>query len=297
MTVPQTSAVSFSGPTLAFLSLRLWLGLRALIAGVEKFSARVTIQEPLLGADGAPDPSGAIVEIEKKVYGLSHYHALPDTLTTIGQSAFGYCSSLTSVTIPASVIVISSNAFRDATKLKTVYFLGDAPAAGANVFTNTAAAATAYYRAASSGWNSSFAGLPTATFAVPPDAPTGLVAVSGSSQVALSWVQPTYDGGAAITNYLIQYSTTGGDPWTPVTRAASAATTAIQACPSAVRRPTRMPGVAAGSSTFTSRSGPLRKPKASASSINSRSTPRIAPCAAKKTIQNTPMEMMNTAAA
>jgi thiosulfate dehydrogenase [quinone] large subunit len=82
MTVPQTSAVSFSGPTLAFLSLRLWLGLRALIAGVEKFSARVTIQEPLLGADGAPDPSGAIVEIEKKVYGLSHYHALPDTLTT-----------------------------------------------------------------------------------------------------------------------------------------------------------------------------------------------------------------------
>ncbi len=82
MTTPQTSQLCFSGRTLGFLCLRLWLGLRALMAGVEKFSARVTIQEPLLGADGAPDPSGAIVEIEKKVYGLSHYHAVPDSLAT-----------------------------------------------------------------------------------------------------------------------------------------------------------------------------------------------------------------------
>ena len=35
----------------------------------------------------------------------------------------------------------------------------------------------------------------------------------------------------------------------PLTPESSAATTAIHACPSAVRRPTRMPGVAAGSST------------------------------------------------
>ncbi len=72
----------FNGRTLAFLSLRLWLGLRALITGVEKFSARITIQEPLLGADGKADPSGAIIEIERKVYGLSHYNALPDSLRT-----------------------------------------------------------------------------------------------------------------------------------------------------------------------------------------------------------------------
>jgi thiosulfate dehydrogenase [quinone] large subunit len=81
--MPNTTApTGLSGRTLAFLSLRLWLGLRALIAGVEKFSARISVQEPLLGADGAPDPSGAIVEIERKVYGFSHYSAVPDSLRT-----------------------------------------------------------------------------------------------------------------------------------------------------------------------------------------------------------------------
>ena len=82
----------------------------------------------------------------------------------------------------------------------------------------------------------------------------------------------------------------------PGTPKISAATTAIQAWPSAVRRPTRMPGMAAGSRILNRRSGAERKPKASATSIRSRSTARIAPCAAKNTIQNTPMAMMNTAA-
>ena len=57
-----------------------------------------------------------------------------------------------------------------------------------------------------------------------------------------------------------------------------------------------MPGVAAGSITFTSRSGALAKPNAFATSTRSRSTERIAPWVAKYTIQNTPIEMMNTAA-
>lgn len=78
---PSTPSCN-SGRTLAFLTLRLWLGLRAVVAGVEKFSTRISIQEPLLGADGKPDPSGAIVEIERKVYGLKHYNALPDSLRT-----------------------------------------------------------------------------------------------------------------------------------------------------------------------------------------------------------------------
>ncbi|MFT3953037.1 MAG: hypothetical protein QM722_00940 [Piscinibacter sp.] len=67
----------------------------------------------------------------------------------------------------------------------------------------------------------------------------------------------------------------------PATPKISAATTAIQAWPMAVRTPTRRPGVAAGSSTLISRSGPERKPKASATSIRSRSTVEIAPWAAK----------------
>ncbi|PTX99757.1 hypothetical protein DB346_18235 [Verrucomicrobia bacterium LW23] len=65
---------------LAFLVLRGWLGIRALLAGIEKFSAKVMVQTPLLNADGTPDASGAIVEIQSKVYGISHYQALPASL-------------------------------------------------------------------------------------------------------------------------------------------------------------------------------------------------------------------------
>jgi len=79
---PSTTVFGLTGGNLAFLTLRLWLGGRALLTGLEKYSAKITIQEPLLDAAGAPDSSGAMVEIEKKVYGLSHYHAIPDSLQT-----------------------------------------------------------------------------------------------------------------------------------------------------------------------------------------------------------------------
>lgn len=73
---------STSSETLAFLTLRLWLGARALVAGIEKFAGTVTVQKPLLDADGNPDMSGAMVEVEQKVYSFSHYRAIPDSLET-----------------------------------------------------------------------------------------------------------------------------------------------------------------------------------------------------------------------
>jgi thiosulfate dehydrogenase [quinone] large subunit len=76
------SATESTGATWAFLCLRLWLGVRTLLAGAEKFSEKITVQEPLRDASGAADPSGAIVEIQKKVYGFSHYHAVPESLQT-----------------------------------------------------------------------------------------------------------------------------------------------------------------------------------------------------------------------
>jgi len=66
--------------TYAFWTLRLWLGLRALIAGLEKFSGTITLQQPLLDANGTPDSSGAVVEVEQKVYGFAHYQAIPESL-------------------------------------------------------------------------------------------------------------------------------------------------------------------------------------------------------------------------
>ena len=79
----STNTPSTPSETSAFLLLRLWLGLRALVAGIEKFGGEVTVQQPLMDADGkTPDPSGAMIEIEQKVYGFSHYQAVPDTLKT-----------------------------------------------------------------------------------------------------------------------------------------------------------------------------------------------------------------------
>jgi thiosulfate dehydrogenase [quinone] large subunit len=79
---PATTVCGLSGASLAFITLRAWLGARALVTGLEKFSAKSTVQEPLLDATGQPDMSGAMVEIEKKIYGLSHYHAVPESLQT-----------------------------------------------------------------------------------------------------------------------------------------------------------------------------------------------------------------------
>jgi thiosulfate dehydrogenase [quinone] large subunit len=68
------------GPTYGFLVLRAWLGLRALVTGIEKFADVRTVQEPLLDAAGNPDSSGAIVEVQHKFYSLGSYHAIPDSL-------------------------------------------------------------------------------------------------------------------------------------------------------------------------------------------------------------------------
>ena len=55
-----------------------------------------------------------------------------------------------------------------------------------------------------------------------PLAPTGLTAIPGAGQVALSWTAP-FNGLVAITDYLIE-SSTDGVTWTPVSHSASTAT-------------------------------------------------------------------------
>lgn len=67
--------------TLAFLVLRGWLALRAILTGIEKFSAYQTIQKPLIDpVTGMEDPSGAMLDVKMKVYSLTNYAGIPDSL-------------------------------------------------------------------------------------------------------------------------------------------------------------------------------------------------------------------------
>lgn len=85
-----------------------------------------------------------------------------NNLTNIGDSAFWFCSSLTNITIPRSVLRIGAHAFESCAGLEGVYFQGNAPSAGPPsevVFANDNKPA-AYYLPGTSGWGSTFAGVP-----------------------------------------------------------------------------------------------------------------------------------------
>jgi hypothetical protein len=87
---------------------------------------------------------------------------IPDSVTSIGDAAFVYCSRLTSVTIPNSVTSIGSYAFSGCPILNVVYFQGNAPGPGndSSVFSGDNNA-TAYYLPGTTGWGPTFDGIPT----------------------------------------------------------------------------------------------------------------------------------------
>jgi len=62
-----------------------------------------------------------------------------------------------------------------------------------------------------------------------PDSPMFALAgfaTAGNEQVAIEWTAPASNGGAPITDYVVQFSSNGGSTWTTFSRAASTATTA-----------------------------------------------------------------------
>ena len=84
---------------------------------------------------------------------------IPDSVTSIGFEAFLQCYGLTNVTIPGSVASFDDYAFMSCYNLTSVYFLGNAPASGYSMFAGDPT--TVYYLPGTSGWSSTFGGVPT----------------------------------------------------------------------------------------------------------------------------------------
>lgn len=67
--------------TFAFLALRLWLGVRALFVGIQKYAAYRSVATPLLDpATGQPDASGVMVNVNVKSYAWANYAGIPTAL-------------------------------------------------------------------------------------------------------------------------------------------------------------------------------------------------------------------------
>ena len=67
--------------------------------------------------------------------------------------------------------------------------------------------------------------LAVAALSAPPS-PTGLVAVPGDARVTLTWAAPSSNGGAAISDYVVQVSSNNGATWRPFADGVSTATAA-----------------------------------------------------------------------
>jgi thiosulfate dehydrogenase [quinone] large subunit len=66
------------GPGMAFVVLRLWLGVRALLAGIEKFGIYQPVAMPVIDpTTGQPDASGVMINVNVKHYALANYAGVP----------------------------------------------------------------------------------------------------------------------------------------------------------------------------------------------------------------------------
>ena len=89
---------------------------------------------------------------------------IPSSVTSIGGSAFIGCWGLSKVIIPKAVTTIGSSAFSGCFGLTQIYFAGNAPTPDTDltVFNYSTSALVAYYLPGTTGWKSTFDGVPTA---------------------------------------------------------------------------------------------------------------------------------------
>ncbi len=93
-------------------------------------------------------------------------YTIPASVTSIGVLAFYGSGPLASVTLPAGVTNLGLEAFTLCPNLEALYFQGNAPAADSSVFYGENYV-TVDYLPGTIGWGSTFAGRPTAPWALP----------------------------------------------------------------------------------------------------------------------------------
>jgi hypothetical protein len=152
--------------------------------------------------------------------GTNGSYTIPNTVTNIGDWAFDDCTNLTGITIPSSVISFGQYSFADSGLISiiipasvtsignhafdvssvtppndmiSIIFNGNAPSIGTNVFSGQNIA-TVYYYAGTTGWSSTFGGLPTKELGIQS-------AKLANGQFMLTW--------SAVSNgvYQLQYKT------------------------------------------------------------------------------------------
>jgi hypothetical protein len=129
------------------------------------------VNSAYISVDGVLFDQSQTMLIQYPVAQTGTSYTIPDSVFSIGDSAFSGCSSLTRVTIPSSVTNIGDSAFAGCSSLTSVSFQGNAPSFGTNVFdywsqwwrwlSQVWDPATVYYLPGTTGWSTNFAGVPT----------------------------------------------------------------------------------------------------------------------------------------
>ena len=146
---------------------------------------RTTLVEYPGGRSGSYTVPGGVTSIENIAFsGCNDLTGItiPDSVTNIGVAAFADCTSLTGITLPNSITSIAVGAFQDSSlisvtipgsvtnigdqafdqcfNLAAVYCEGNAPVVGTTqVFDNDPG--VVYYLAGTTGWSTTYGGLPT----------------------------------------------------------------------------------------------------------------------------------------
>ena len=121
---------------------------------------------------------------------------IPNNVTSIGEMAFANCPALTNVILGSSLADLGPFAFLNCQALRAAYFLGNYPSVEDSgddmeysVFLDESG--TVYYWPGTSGWNSTFAGWPTALwYQAPPQTSgtlVGLTVQKNQLELNISW--------------------------------------------------------------------------------------------------------------